>query len=91
MPESKGGVSGIDMKGKVFPFAPIGSSPPLNLLPYGTQGTVANASLTHSRLLSTLCQARENPYLCFLVPGTNITQLESKIDKNMFIVFTIDI
>ena len=31
--------------GKVFPFASGGFSPPLVLLPYGTQGEVANARL----------------------------------------------
>jgi len=33
------------MKGKAFPFAPTGCSPPPFLLPYGSQGEVAGAVL----------------------------------------------
>ncbi|HKM07637.1 MAG TPA: hypothetical protein VJ869_11670 [Sphaerochaeta sp.] len=33
------------VEGKVFPYAPVGCSPPLVLLPYSSQGEVTDARL----------------------------------------------
>lgn len=58
------------VKGKVFPYAPVCCSTPLVLLPYGTQGEVAEAGL---------------PFLCLVLKLRGIMINLRIVESNTFI------